>query len=280
MGRLHTFENISGQGNWPSFSVTGLSIADYLGVTIDIQQFAAPQLIDINDDGLLDLVVGEKNGNLNLFQNCGTETNPAWCQYISPAFGEAWGNIYVDNALGINGYSVPTLVKDEVGIRILVANEVGTIQYFGIMSPDLETEYTELNSNILSESVGIRSGATIADINGDSKFDCIIGIQNGGMIYYSGNDSVDDIFETSSLASDLKIFPNPGNTQLNWSSESLIESITVFNSRGQMIFNEEINYTRGNIDTNDWPTGLYFIQATKTGSQQSGLPVKWVKITE
>ena len=280
MGRLHTFENISGQGNWPSFSVTGLSIADYLGVTIDIQQFAAPQLIDINDDGLLDLVVGEKNGNLNLFQNCGTETNPAWCQYISPAFGEAWGNIYVDNALGINGYSVPTLVKDEVGIRILVANEVGTIQYFGIMSPDLETEYTELNSNILSESVGIRSGATIADINGDSKFDCIIGIQNGGMIYYSGNDSVDDIFETSSLASDLKIFPNPGNTQLNWSSESLIESITVFNSRGQMIFNEEINYTRGNIDTNDWPTGLYVIQATKTGSQQSGLPVKWVKITE
>ena len=41
---------------------------------------------------------------------------------------------------------------------MLVANEIGTIQYFGIMSDDLETEYTELNSSILIESAGIRAG--------------------------------------------------------------------------------------------------------------------------
>jgi hypothetical protein len=280
MGRLHTFENTAGEGNWPVFEVTDLSITDNLGETIDIVQFAAPQLIDIDDDGLLDLVVGEKGGNLNLFQNCGTPSIPSWCQYISPTFGEAWGNIYVDNALGINGYSVPTLVKDEVGIRMLVANEIGTIQYFGIMSDDLETEYIELNSSILIESAGIRAGATIADINGDLKFDCLIGIQNGGMLCYLGNDSIDDIFEANQVQSEIQLFPNPGNNELNWLSGSFMESITAFNSRGQILFREEVNFHKGRIDTRNWPTGLYFIQATKTGSQHSGLPVKWVKMTE
>lgn len=280
MGRLHSFDNTAGAGNWPSFVVSGLSLTDNLGEVIDIQQFAAPQLIDIDEDGLLDLVVGEKNGNLNLFLNCGSLSSPEWCQYISPTYGEAWGNIYVDNALGINGYSVPTLVKDEVGIRILVANEVGTIQYFGIMSDDLETEYIEQNSNILSESVGIRSGATLADINGDDKFDCIIGIQNGGMLFYSGSDSIDDILESAFTPSDIRLFPNPGNTELNWQSEQMVSLITVYNSRGQIIFSETETGTKGSIDTSEWPTGLYFIQARKTGSQHSGLPVKWVKITE
>ena len=101
------------------FEVTDLSITDNLGETIDIVQFAAPQLIDIDDDGLLDLVVGRKRWELKSIQNCGTPSIPSWCQYISPTFGEA-GNIYVDNALGINGYSVPTLVKDEVELECLL----------------------------------------------------------------------------------------------------------------------------------------------------------------
>lgn len=281
MGRLHGFLNIAGANNWPEFAVTGLSINDSSGETIDVGQFAAPQLIDVNSDDLLDLVVGEKNGSLNLFLNCGTATEAVWCQHISPEFGEAWGNIYVDNALGINGYSVPALVEDEVGIRLIVANEIGTVQYFGIMSADLETEYAESNSNILSFETGYRAGASIADLDGDSKFDCIVGIQNGGMICYMGSDSIDDVQEFDpSRAQDLNLYPNPGNSSLKWNSNSQIEELLMFNSTGSIVHRISTVNTYGTIDTSNLPAGLYFLQARKTGSQQSGLPVKWVKITE
>ena len=117
------------------------------------------------------------------------------------------------------------------------------------MSDDLETEYTELNSSILIESAGIRAGATIADINGDLKFDCLIGIQNGGMLCYLGNDSIDDIFEANQVQSEIQLFPNPGNNELNWLSGSYMESITAFNTRGQILFSEEVNFDKGRIDT-------------------------------
>ena len=59
-----------------------------------------------NGDGDLDMVVGEKNGTLTLFERTSLGS---WSKYISPIHGENWGNILVDNLLGINGYSVPAL---------------------------------------------------------------------------------------------------------------------------------------------------------------------------
>ena len=94
------------------------------------------------------------------------------------------------------------------------------------------------------------------------------------MLCYLGNDSIDDIFEANQVQSEIQLFHNPGNNELNWLSGSYMESITAFNTRGQILFSEEVNFDKGRIDTRGWYTSLCFIQATKTGSQHSGLPVK------
>jgi hypothetical protein len=49
-------------------------------VTLSAAEGAAPALEDLNNDGLLDLVVGHRGGSLYHFQNSGTITTPLWTQ--------------------------------------------------------------------------------------------------------------------------------------------------------------------------------------------------------
>ena len=275
LGLLHYFENIAGEGNWPLFEVNILSISDSEGETIDIGQFATPQLIDINSDGLLDLIIGEKNGILNLYLNCGSSTSPSWCKYTSDAFGDAWGNILVSNALGINGYSTPSFIKDSLGTHIIASNEVGSVEYFGILQENLEYEYSLQTVNVLNHISGYRSSCTFGDLNSDGKLDCFMGIQNGGMRCYYGSDSVTisipEIEEFEPV--ELILYPNPGTNSLSWKSHISNVEVEVYNSTG--IYMDRSS--TGTISTSNWPTGIYIVIPTKMGSPL-GPPVLWVKL--
>ena len=54
-GKLQYFNNASGAGNPSNFQ---LAVPHYM--SIDIGGVSTPQIIDLNRDGLLDLVIGEK----------------------------------------------------------------------------------------------------------------------------------------------------------------------------------------------------------------------------
>lgn len=277
LGILHYYENINGAGNWPEFELSILAMTDDNGERIDIGQFAAPQLIDINYDGLLDLVVGEKNGTLNLFLNCGTSTQMSWCQYISDEFGQVWGNILVDNALGINGYSTPSLTTDESGTHILVSNEVGTVQYFGLLQEDLNFEYTEQTTNVLNYVSGYRSKCTFGELNDDGKIDCLMGIQNGGMRCYIGSDSVTINAPELPITDKPKfnLFPNPGESVLNWICNDPQVEVQIFNSTGILMGTSK----ERQVQTSNWPAGTYIVVPTKTGSP-FGPPALWIKLED
>lgn len=301
LGRLHRFENNAGEGNWPEFVVSELSISDSEQEVIDVGQFAAPQLIDIDADNLLDLIVGEKNGTLTLFLNCGDILNHSWCKVESVAFGENWGDIHVTNTLGINGYSTPALYADTIGIHVLVANETGTVQSFGLVNTDYELALEELNAEVIANGTGgagFRAGAAFADLNGDSVVDCLLGIQNGGVKCYISSDSstthVTNINTTDATPS-LNVFPNPGKDILNWeftSSISLLTSkshaaIDVRNELGQTIYQSptlspNAGILRGSISTNNWPGGVYIVALVElSGTKKGDLlgpPLRWVKL--
>lgn len=274
-GLLHYFENTEGEGNWPLFEVTILSISDATDETIDVGQFATPQLVDINSDGLLDLVIGEKNGILNLYLNCGSSTSPEWCKHTSDEFGDAWGNIHVENALGINGYSTPSITQDSLGTHILVSNEVGSVQYFGLLEDDLNHEYSEETVNVLNHVSGYRTASTFSDLNDDGKLDCLIGLQNGGMRCYMGSDSVtiDVVENLQPEPISFNIYPNPGRSILNWSSSLEDSKIEIYTTTGIKI----ISTSDKVINTEGFANGIYIVVQTKTGSPQ-GPPALWMKL--
>ena len=73
LGLLHLYINSAGPGAWPIWELETLGLTDGEGTTIDVGQFAAPQWVDVDEDGLLDIVIGEKNGTLSLYLGCGDE---------------------------------------------------------------------------------------------------------------------------------------------------------------------------------------------------------------
>lgn len=65
---------------------------------------------------------------------------------------------------------------------------------------------------------------------------------------------------------ELKLYPNPAKSLVNINSESAIESITVYNFAGQVVFAEMINNTTYQINTSKFDTGIYLFQVeTKEG---------------
>jgi hypothetical protein len=187
LGLLHAYINTAEPGDWPAWALDQLAVQNAEGEAIDVGQFAAPQLIDVNADELVDLVIGEKNGTLSLYVNCGSLSAPAWCLQTTPELEDNWGGIQVNNALGINGYSTPCLYEDGADLHVAAGNELGEIQYFGILDPsDILAPLEATGSSWNATMRGLRSSGTLGDINGDGIPEMIVGIQNGGLRWFNG----------------------------------------------------------------------------------------------
>ncbi|MEA3504893.1 MAG: VCBS repeat-containing protein, partial [Bacteroidota bacterium] len=103
-GNLILCENIGSENGIPQFVITNELYGD-----IDVGYFSAPQLYDINKDGLIDLVVGEKEGNLNYYENIGTSCEPVF-SFVT----EMLGGVDVTNInLSYQGYSIPCFFDDK-----------------------------------------------------------------------------------------------------------------------------------------------------------------------
>ncbi len=284
LGRIHEFTNVAPAGAWPEFTLTALSIPeDGSGEAIDVGQFATPQLHDMDGDGDLDMVVGEKNGTLTLFERTSVGS---WSKYISPIHGENWGNILVDNLLGINGYSVPALTPTSEGLRIFVANETGTVQDFGLASDNWDAELLEVNDAVFGGREGFRCAAAIADVDNDGLLDALVGIQNGGLLAYSSSTDTLIVDAAALPAWEWQVMPNPGRDALRWrSAQPWSGQLTAWSVTGRKVGHVVVQGQReGAMETTDWAPGTYVIRPMLTPGNSKGVPMgtplTWIKLPE
>ncbi|MBK6948742.1 MAG: VCBS repeat-containing protein [Haliscomenobacter sp.] len=80
-GRLLFAENVGGAGKAMQF---GPVVIGYQN--IDVGLASVPQVVDLDGDGLPDLVIGERSGNVNFYRNIGSKGNPAFETIPSNAF--------------------------------------------------------------------------------------------------------------------------------------------------------------------------------------------------
>ena len=284
LGRIHEFTNVAPAGAWPEFALTALSIPeDGSGEAIDVGQFATPQLHDMDGDGDLDMVVGEKNGTLTLFERTSVGS---WSKYISPIHGENWGNILVDNLLGINGYSVPALTPTSEGLRIFVANETGTVQDFGLASDNWDAELLEVNDAVFGGREGFRCAAAIADVDNDGLLDALVGIQNGGLLAYSSSTDTLIVDAAALPAGEWQVMPNPGRDAFRWrSAQPWSGELTAWSVTGRKVGHVVVQGQReGAMETTDWAPGTYVIRPVLTPGNSKGVPMgtplTWIKLPE
>jgi len=268
-GNLFYFENMAGEGNVADFVLTQAGITDANGVIIDVGQFATPFIVDIDRNGTNDLVIGERNGNLNYYENTGTLGN-----YQFTLISESWGGIQLPGELN-DGFSVPFILDSPGGYHLFLGSSLGTIPEYFPIENNLTGDFNLSDENILPNYEGSRTALTMTQLTGDDAPELIVGNLRGGLGYYLGSNTV-EINNPDFPEFQVHLFPNPANDFLRISIEiNSNYELRIYSIQGTEVIHRLYLSGKQKIDIGSLPAGVYLLQIS-IGNQQ--IRRKFVKI--
>jgi len=254
-GTLEAFENIATPGAPAEFV-----LKDHHYQNIDVGYYSAPQLFDLNEDGLTDLLVGKRNGTVSYYQNEGSSASP-----VFTLITDSLGLVDVrDPNLSIFGYCIPRFFRDAGGdILLFAGSEFGDIYYYSGIKNNLNGRFKLVMKNYLWIDEGLRSAVAIGNLNGDSYPDMIVGNYSGGLSWYKGAPAPPAGLETLQPADDFFLYPNPAGNYFFIRSKSgnlpAGSVISVFDVTGRKVAGENILRNQGKIDISTLHNGIYFV---------------------
>jgi hypothetical protein len=254
--------------------------------SIDIGNNSTPQLFDLDKDGKLDLLVGNKNGIISYFKNTGTTGSPLFgtAPDIDTLGGVVTRLTYVNSGgygqIEPDGYSVPHVCEldgNASTIEMLVGTRSGQVWLYTNVTATPGAVFTKTDTLFAYSSkakgkalkFGTRSVPYAANMDADDKPDVIIGNMGGGLNFYASVPSVIDTGGESGIRdigrpSVISVYPNPSNDIISFSTQSMHEdmSFEVVNLIGQVMLSGNVNhfYAEHTINTSTLTNGMYFIQ--------------------
>jgi hypothetical protein len=236
--------------------------------SIDAGDFAAPQLIDMDQDGLIDIVCGKRNGTLSYYKNTGSASDASFIK-----ISEMLGGVDVTNTqLSNYGYSVPCFYKDKQGEMLLFAgSEFGDIFVYDQINANLNGNFRLLGT-IPGINEGWRSSVAIGNMNNDTLTDMLVGNYSGGLgLFFGKPDKIFGLAEQTITSNTiLSFFPNPASTEvlITISNGLLINKGTIFiqGMEGKVIRRfEDIEFPKL-LDVSGLVNGIYLVSVqTKKG---------------
>jgi hypothetical protein len=197
-GQLYFFENVAGAGNTAVFSN---GIADYK--TIDVGNFAYPQLYDIDKNGTLDLLIGSQNGKVAYWKNTGTAFSANYALQTA-----SLGNIDVKSYGFLTGFSTP-FAFDAAGVtKLMVGSEIGNIYLYDQVDGNLSGTFNKVDTTLFKINEGTRCSFFYDDVTADGKRDLVLGNYAGGIAFFNST-NVNSVGVEEQSLSDILIYPNP-----------------------------------------------------------------------
>jgi len=153
-----------------------LLVESYLFV--DCGENSAPALADIDDDGDLDLFVGEHEGNINFYRNEQSVPVPCWTKVTENYF-----------TIEADDYSSPAFADLDADddLDLLIGRKDGRIDYYQNIGTSQSPLWDFIPDQFDFVDVGGYASPALADIDGDADLDLFVG-QTYGKIYFYRND--------------------------------------------------------------------------------------------
>ncbi|MFH0896180.1 MAG: T9SS type A sorting domain-containing protein [Bacteroidota bacterium] len=263
-GKLYFYENTAGAGNPATFT-----LAQSSWMNIDVGKFSTPQLIDIDRDGLLELICGERSGKLFYFDNTGTLSSPL---FSSSPTNSSFGNVNVtDYSLSNYGYSAPCFFDDNGDFRLFSGSYAGRVYYYKNIDGNLNGSFTKVDTSFGGISEGMRSAVSLYNINNDSYMDMVIGNYAGGISFYKGILPEVGIDDQQSNSNDLlfQVYPNPANNRVTISlndQKSKGALVQIFNISGMLVYSAFSDEQSFSLSIENFESGLYLVNVICSNS--------------
>jgi len=250
-GFLHYFTNING-----NFHITH---PNYFN--IDVGQHAHPQIVDVNRDGLLDIIIGEMWGNINYCPNSGTINNPIFDTIIDNFGGIDVDDLEINNGIiwSNGGYSSPLLIDSNGVYQLFVGSNSGTIYQFKDIDGNLDSNFTRVISTLSNIWEGERCSFALSDINNDNQPEMILGNISGGFSYFSSDTNIVTNINYIKESKDIIIYPNPTYDKLHINS-NINGRLIIRDIYGRRIYKKEKKQKNLIINTTLYAKGVYIIQ--------------------
>lgn len=268
-GGLIYYENTAGVGNPATFVFIQ---ANYQN--IDVGSNSAPQIIDVDKDGLMDLIIGERAGNLNYYRNTGTVSSPVFT-FVTNFFG----GINVTKPLSLDGHSNPILFNNNGSYELLVGSQSGYIYHYQNIDNNLAGTFTLSDSSYQDIFESLHATIAMADIDGDNKFDLLVGNEDGGVRLYtqrnrrivvtpppfqSPDKNYLNVEDQTSMT--LNLYPSPITDELtieiNLYDEDNAVSLQIFDVLGSKVYLSDNIPGSFKVNLNQLKPGIYFARIT------------------
>lgn len=255
-GTLVYFQNTS-IGSGAVYSSGNINYKDNLNQTITVNSYCFPQLFDLNNDGLLDLILGKKTGELIYYRNIGTLASPSFELYNSNL-----GNIDVSTA-NPDGYPAPHFFRHNGETRLFLGDLTGRCNFYMDIDGNIDpTEsFTLISDNYANISTQAYSSFWVNDLNNDGNLELYVGQDLGGIYRFEHDpNSTASLDETTKEAS-VVLYPNPTSSSFTIStSGERIEFINITNIEGKIIHSETIEANNIVVNSSAYPSGIYFVK--------------------
>ena len=255
------FENTGGAG--PANFV--LDSLNYQNISVGANgQQSTPQLIDLDNDGLLDLVIGRRSGTLFYYQNTGTVNNPVFT-FITNTFG----GVTVYNPIQNVGYSTPLFYDSAGTTQLLVGSYGGTLYHYTNIDGNLGGTFTLTDTNFMDIYEPSNAAPAMADLDADGLLDLVIGNLAGGVRCYKQTIPT-AISEAAAIDPRFTFYPNPVKQELtidfNEASISGVREINIYNVIGKKIKQLKTRSKKQIVNLDGIPAGSYIISVNHKGN--------------
>ncbi len=208
-----------------------------------------PVAIDINNDGKKDLLIAERNGNVNYFRNISQQNQIAF-ELISENFGN------IDTRIDGLPYGQASLAFGRFGADgnlLVVLNETSLVEFYSINEDETIDFHCSYDFSSFYPSF---SDLDVKDINGDTNPEWLFGCREGGLIILNENfDVINDI--KSTIQNQMLVYPNPASDYLYLNSNLPFSSLTIQSINGKVLIQDQTYLSHINIS--GLKPGIYFI---------------------
>lgn len=245
------------QNNGNTFVNPVINMKDNTNTTIQVGGYAFPQLFDLNKDGLLDLIIGNRTGKLLYYQNTGTITSPSF-ELITADLG----GIHIQDPNNPDGYTAPHFFRKNDTTLLFLGAIDGKLHYYNEIDGNLAPgqSFQLEDAEFLNINAEAYSSFWVEDIDGDGYLNMFAGQDLGGLYHFEVDPNSTIAVHQADQPIAVTIFPNPVTDKLIIETDShQYFHLKIYTIDGQLL-EEHRAFKKAEIDLQTYTAGMYLLE--------------------